>query len=247
MEDLAKLYAILDLEPSATSEEIKIAYIDLVKVWHPDRYAQESARLRAKAERKLKDINQAYDRLRGATTAGSAETSDSSAPVELFAYDFGSRWGYVNREGKLLIPAKYDAASQFAEGLACVREGSLHGYIDGNGFYKIHPQFHSARSFSEGLAAVVFSVKWGFINRLDQFVVTPLYEDAGDFAEGVAPVKWHGRWGYIDRTGSFTIAPRFDDAHKFAGGQASVRIGEKWGRVMPTGEVFFAGQRGELE
>ncbi len=246
MEDLPKLYAVLDLDPSATAEDLKTAYIDLVKVWHPDRYAHESARLREKAERKLKEINHAYDRLRGVATAGSADTADSSQPEELFAYNFGTRWGYVNREGKLVIPAKFDSASQFSEGMACVREGNLHGYIDGSGMYKIHPQFSHARNFSEGLAAVVFSVKWGFINRLDQFVVTPLYEDAGEFAEGVAPVKWRSRWGYIDRTGGFTISPRFDDAQKFVQGEARVRIGEKWGRVTAAGEVYFAGQRGEL-
>jgi curved DNA-binding protein CbpA len=42
MEDIAQLYRTLELEPGATSEEIKAAYLDMVKVWHPDRYQHES-------------------------------------------------------------------------------------------------------------------------------------------------------------------------------------------------------------
>jgi curved DNA-binding protein CbpA len=52
----------LDLEPGASAEEIKRAYRELVKVWHPDRFAYDS-RLQKKAEEKLKKINGAYEQL----------------------------------------------------------------------------------------------------------------------------------------------------------------------------------------
>src|SRR5829696_4821903 len=108
MDELRKLYGALELEPGATADEIKAAYLDLVKVWHPDRYQNESPRLRDKAEQKLKSINQAYERLRGGapTPRKSPEDSAPSQPAaprmspDLFAYDFGNTWGFVNREGK---------------------------------------------------------------------------------------------------------------------------------------------------
>lgn len=49
----------LGLASGATADEIKQAYRDLVKVWHPDRFGSD-ARLRAKAEDHLKQINAAY-------------------------------------------------------------------------------------------------------------------------------------------------------------------------------------------
>ena len=52
----------LGLNPAATPEEIRLAYRDLVKVWHPDRFGAD-ARLRAKAEEHLKSINAAYHAL----------------------------------------------------------------------------------------------------------------------------------------------------------------------------------------
>ena len=50
---------VLALGPGATSSEIKEAYRDLVKVWHPDRFGND-LRLRQKADLQLKLINEAY-------------------------------------------------------------------------------------------------------------------------------------------------------------------------------------------
>jgi curved DNA-binding protein CbpA len=34
--DLLRSYFILDLNPTATLEQVRAAYHDLIKVWHPD-------------------------------------------------------------------------------------------------------------------------------------------------------------------------------------------------------------------
>ena len=62
MDDIRECYRILDLEPGASLEEIKRAYRELVKVWHPDRFRSDP-KLQAKAGEKLKQINLAYERL----------------------------------------------------------------------------------------------------------------------------------------------------------------------------------------
>jgi hypothetical protein len=59
---------ILGLHRTATVPEIKEAYRDLVKVWHPDRFGNDS-RLRRKAEERLKQINIAYQCLQGYASA----------------------------------------------------------------------------------------------------------------------------------------------------------------------------------
>jgi hypothetical protein len=63
-DDLERYYLVLGLRPGASPDEIRQAYRNLVKVWHPDRVSED--RLKQKAEEKLKEINEAYKRLRHA-------------------------------------------------------------------------------------------------------------------------------------------------------------------------------------
>lgn len=56
-------YKTLELAYGASMEEVKQGYKDLVRVWHPDRFAQDP-RLKKKAEEKLKEINVAYGELK---------------------------------------------------------------------------------------------------------------------------------------------------------------------------------------
>jgi hypothetical protein len=74
----------LGLAAGATPDEIKAAHRDLVKVWHPDRFGSD-ARLREKAEEKLKQINQAYTVLRRGAAAIEANGFDTASAEEYVA------------------------------------------------------------------------------------------------------------------------------------------------------------------
>jgi DnaJ family protein C protein 7 len=52
-------YAILGIDKKASAEEIKKAYKELVKKWHPDKHAGNKE-LQDKAEKKFKEISEAY-------------------------------------------------------------------------------------------------------------------------------------------------------------------------------------------
>jgi hypothetical protein len=60
--NVIKALEILGLKRNATSNEIKLAYRDLAKVWHPDRFPND-LRLRQRGEETLKIINEAYQTL----------------------------------------------------------------------------------------------------------------------------------------------------------------------------------------
>lgn len=62
MEDISKYYEILGLKIGATFPQVKEAYKDLVKVWHPDRFVNDPA-LQEKAHRKISEINTAFSKI----------------------------------------------------------------------------------------------------------------------------------------------------------------------------------------
>lgn len=75
---------ILNLDRGHTPEQVREAYRDLVKVWHPDRFANDE-RLREKTVRRLQEINDAYALLQGdgaARSATAASRGDTTAPRE---------------------------------------------------------------------------------------------------------------------------------------------------------------------
>ncbi|MDO8747360.1 MAG: DnaJ domain-containing protein [Thermodesulfovibrionales bacterium] len=82
MNDINRYFEILGLKPGASFEEAKEAYKDLVKVWHPDRFAHDPT-LQQKAQEKLKEINEAYEKLK----AYYAEYSNQPPPKEEYQSD----------------------------------------------------------------------------------------------------------------------------------------------------------------
>ena len=58
--DLQESYKILELEKTSCLQDVKQAYRDIVFIWHPDRL-ESNERIKKKAEKKLQEINLAYE------------------------------------------------------------------------------------------------------------------------------------------------------------------------------------------
>jgi hypothetical protein len=74
-------YRTLGLAPGASLEEVKRAYRKLVKVWHPDRFAQ-APHLQQHALEKMQSINHAYTRLQFIQPC--LDTPPSSMPLGMW-------------------------------------------------------------------------------------------------------------------------------------------------------------------
>ena len=201
MEELHKSYAVLDLEPSASREEVRAAYLDFVKILHPDRYQNEPERLRQRAERKLKEVTLAYQRLDAAMRTGT--------PRDPVPMDFGERWGYIGERGETLIHPQFDAARDFHLGLAAVHVGGKWGFIDPSGHFRINPLYDDCGDFSEGLAAVKWRGRWGYVETSGAFAILPRFQDAKAFEHGRAAIRLGARTGWVFRDGE----TEFDPAH----------------------------------
>lgn len=56
-------YEVLEIAQDASQDEVKSAYKELVKIYHPDRLGDISEQRRKKIESKLKEVNEAYETL----------------------------------------------------------------------------------------------------------------------------------------------------------------------------------------
>ena len=80
--DIKKSFEILRLKPDASVEDLKLAYRDMVNVWHPDRFLH-NPRLKEKAEKQLQEINQAYEiALKHFSSDVDADLKDKSGVAE---------------------------------------------------------------------------------------------------------------------------------------------------------------------
>ncbi len=66
-------YKVLGIEPTATDDEVKKAYRELARKYHPDNYAGNP--LADLVEEKMKEINEAYDQIQKERSTSSSHSS----------------------------------------------------------------------------------------------------------------------------------------------------------------------------
>ena len=69
-------YSVLGVSPSASDEEVKRAYRDLARKYHPDNYQNNP--LADLAEEKMKEVNEAYDEITKLRSGGGSGPSSAS-------------------------------------------------------------------------------------------------------------------------------------------------------------------------
>jgi len=87
-------------------------------------------------------------------------------------------WGYVDKTGKTVIPAVFNSAEPFSEGLAAVSKCDQAYFIDKSGHTVIKGNFTYASSFSGGLARIETLTKdgllWGYVDKTGKLVWGPV-------------------------------------------------------------------------
>jgi hypothetical protein len=161
------------------------------------------------------------------------------------------KYGFIDKNGKEVIPLKFDYAGPFSEGLApaAMKSGDVThwGYIDHTGKWVIAPNFEAAYPFSNKLAGVEQGQNCGYISPSGEFAVQLTEKTSAafcsgavsEFSEGLAVWKEGKLFGYIDTAGKTVIPAKFDLAMPFSEGLAGVRVDGKWGFIDKTGRMVI--------
>jgi len=160
----------------------------------------------------------------------SARAADAGAV--LFPYHDTAGWGYINRNGDVVVKPQFQFAYDFANELGKVTTASgSTSFINASGevFLELGNQFPVVLDFSNDRAAFSVNEKWGFIDRSGKIVIEAKYDDTRAFSEGFAAVnvgavlkrgsphdsRAGGKWGFVDRSGRVAIPVEFEHVDHF--------------------------------
>lgn len=141
------------------------------------------------------------------------------------------KYGYIDINNNIVIPFKYEDASNFSEGYAVVA------------VYK--------EKMKTVLLGTVDKDAYGVINKQDEWVIKPQFGMPGlssyrpQFVNGLCPMGIYSNekvgsssFGFIDKQGKWAILPIYDDVQNFKNGVAEVSFNGKWGAINTKGDII---------
>ena len=135
----------------------------------------------------------------------------------------GDSVGFINAEGKMVIPAVYSQAHGFCGGKAAVSRNGIKYYIDKRGkqvsSLPADLEFYDSY-FYYGYCRIQNSTgRYGMCNSDFDVVIPAEYDDLGMMTkDGLAyfyPNKYSIGWGYLNQQGEVAIEPKFWVARDF--------------------------------
>lgn len=158
-------------------------------------------------------------------------------------FDKNGKAGYGSTSGEIFIPAQFDDAGEFSEGMAAVKKNGKWGFIDRTGAVVIPCKYDGVRPFSDGSAIGEFNRTGNGKDNKGYCIIdpsgkeiTPIYDDAGFFHDDRAVVGQNGKFGYVNRQGKVAIPIIYDWAAYFVNGYADIQLKGKYGIIDINGK-----------
>jgi WG containing repeat len=163
---------------------------------------------------------------------------DITTSKHLFLFIRDGKFGYINEQGKIVIPAQFSRAADFSEGLAGVELDGKYGMIDHTGKIVIKPIYEFIYPFKNGQAKFIdFRGNHSDIDRTGK-VINAATSAQNYHATPTPVIAETSSSDRVSINSTKTIKPKFDyTAEEFHEGLA-------W--VMRKGKLGYANRQGEI-
>lgn len=157
------------------------------------------------------------------------------------------KYGYIDLEGKEVIPCIYEYGSNFSEGYAVIQKSTLYGkkwgVIDklGNEILWNDTFDEIIGEVYEGKILVKKYERYTFVDIYGKKISDFKYFDINYFSEGLALVRNTEMVGYIDYKTKQIIPYKYVDGKKFKEGLAPVKDKLTWNYIDKNGNVVIKG------
>ncbi|MGG2199219.1 WG repeat-containing protein [Paenibacillus validus] len=206
-------------------------------------------------------LQEARNKARQSEAGDSAQSGELMRAGELYPAaektKNGTKWGYINLNGKMIISPQYDEANPFQDnGLAIVSVDGRSGAIDRRNQYRVKPKFDSISPFTEGRAIAIDRDGFKVIDEQGSVLTAKAYSFISPYRDGLAmasaPGSAAGPYGYLNLQGGEAIPFVYESAGDFKDGKAVVKVkdGEyaligRDGNRLHTYNLEYAGGLGE--
>lgn len=176
-----------------------------------------------------------------------------------YAVKSEGKWGFVDKNNKLLIAFKYDdikvnfkspsrieRATVVKNGKTIMISKEIDLAVDKNDFTN---KYNSVGKFNDGRALVNLNGKYGYINEAGEEVIPLIYDYSNDFFRGRALVSLYGKdkknvlytkFGFIDTSGKVIIPIIYEKTYGgFDQGLAAVQLNGKYGYIDTLGKTVL--------
>ena len=136
-------YKVLGVSPTATDDEVKAAYRELAKKYHPDNYADSP--LADLAGEKMKEVNEAYDEVMaqrrrraqgGASQGGASQSGGYQGGYQGGGYGYGSSSSSFYDVRSLIMNGRIADAEQILNGVPADGRSAEWFFLKGTVLYK---------------------------------------------------------------------------------------------------------------
>jgi hypothetical protein len=150
--------------------------------------------------------------------------------------------GYLDKTGKEAIPAQFESANSFSQGLAAVKMNGKWGFIDKTGAFILKPIYDNiVVSFlkinNQAVALVEIDGVYKYINKSGTEVTEPQIEIAANELRPFSDNKF--TWGYKDVNEKIIVPAIYDCARSFSGGYGVIGNKEKYGLINALGKIVM--------
>lgn len=132
-------------------------------------------------------------------------------------YSANRKYGYIDMQGKVAIPFKFDETNDFDNGSALVKLNGKSAFINTKGEFIFEPIYDQLYIWKD-YATVANDWKWGMVdvNNIKKVIIPLQYEELRPFTKDnpYTIAKLHGKYGIINKKNEVLLP--FEYGHIFA-------------------------------
>lgn len=120
-----------------------------------------------------------------------------------------NKWGFIDAQGRLRIPNRYDGVHHFSEGLAPFSLRKKWGFINREDEIIIQPAYDEATPFIKGLSIVRQKGKYGIINKANELILPCRYDSVKRLPGGYFELRNNDLTGLANGEGVLQYDPKY--------------------------------------